>query len=100
VWNLGDDERHRDALATGDLVLVYIGAPRRIFIARAELASAVRDGAVSLGEVEAWEPPVPMSSVLPRIDRSAGARPDFDSGVVRITALEYETALSVARSSR
>ncbi|HTO26296.1 MAG TPA: hypothetical protein VMJ49_10370, partial [Gaiellaceae bacterium] len=43
-----------------------------------------------------WDPPVPMSAVLSRIDRSAGARADFEVGVVRITADEYETALAVA----
>ena len=92
-----EDEPHRDELAAGDLVLVYVGAPAREFIARAELASAVDDrGAVALAYVEEWDPPVPMSDVLSQIDRSAGARADFDSGVVRITAGEYETALAVA----
>jgi hypothetical protein len=54
---------------------------------------------VSLAGVEEWEPPVPMDSVLSRIDRSAGARADFDTGVVRITSTEYETALAVAHES-
>ena len=46
--------------------------------------------------VEEWNPRVPMSTVLSRIDRSAGARGDFEEGVVRITADEYATALAVA----
>ena len=37
-----------------------------------------------------------MSTVLSRIDQSAGARADFEVGVVQITSGEYETALSVA----
>jgi len=37
-----------------------------------------------------------MSAVLSRIDQSAGARADFEIGVVQITSREYETALSVA----
>jgi hypothetical protein len=37
-----------------------------------------------------------MDAVLRRIDRSKGARADFDEGVVRITPGEYETALAVA----
>jgi len=89
------EEPHRDALAPGDLVLVYLAAPERTFIARAELGPAV-PGGVSLAHVEEWDPPVPMSAVLSRIDRSAGARADFEVGVVRITADEYETALAVA----
>jgi hypothetical protein len=110
MWGIGADERHRDALAAGDLVLVYLGAPERKFIGRAELASAVHDwapseaqvypgdlaGGVLLAQVEEWDPPVPMSTVLSQIDRAANARADFEAGVVRITANEYEAALAVA----
>ena len=110
MWGVGAEEPHRDALAQGDLILVYLAAPERKFIARAELASAVHDwtpseaqvypgdssGGVLLAEVEEWEPPVPMSAVLAQIDRSGGARADFQIGVVQITADEYETALAVA----
>jgi hypothetical protein len=49
-----------------------------------------------LAQVEEWDPPVPMSTVLGQIDRSAGARADFEVGVVRITAHEYETAVAAA----
>jgi hypothetical protein len=104
------DEPHRNALASGDLILIYLGAPRREFIGRAELASAVHDwtlseaqvypgdspGGVSLARVEEWDPPVPMSTVLSQIDPAEGARADFETGVVRITANEFETALAVA----
>ena len=38
MWGVDADERHRNALAAGDLVLVYLGAPERKFIGRAELA--------------------------------------------------------------
>jgi hypothetical protein len=41
-----------------------------------------------------------MDEVLAQIDRSQGARADFDTGVVRITAAEYETAVAVATRSR
>jgi hypothetical protein len=40
MWGIGADERHRNALAVADLILVYLGAPERRFIGRAELASA------------------------------------------------------------
>ena len=110
MWGVGADEPHRDALVPGDLSLIYLAAPQRTFIARVELGSAVHDwtapeaqrypgdspGGVVLAEVEEWDPPVPMSAVLSRIDRSAGARGDFEGGVVRITADEYEAALAVA----
>ncbi len=110
MWGVGAEEPHRDALAPGDLALVYLAAPERKFVARAVLASAVHDwtpsedqvypgdsrGGVSLAHVEEWDPPVPMSTVLSEIDRSAGARADFEVGVVQITADEYETAVGVA----
>lgn len=53
-------------------------------------------GGVLLAALEEWDPPVPMSAVLSQIDTAEGARADFEVGVVRITANEYETALAVA----
>ncbi len=110
MWGVDADEPHRDALAAGDLVLVYLGATERKFIGRAELASAAHDwtpseaqaysgdlpGGVLLTQVEEWDPPVPMSAVLSQMDPAEKAKADFDVGVVRITEGEYETALAVA----
>jgi hypothetical protein len=110
MWGIDADEPHRNALAAGDLALVYLGAPERKFIGRAELASAAHDwtrseaqvypgdsaGGVLLAQVEEWDPPVSMSTVLSRIDPTENARADFEARVVRITASEYETALAVA----
>ena len=109
MWGVAADERHRKALAPGDLSLIYLGAPEREFIGRAELASAAHEwtpseaeafpggcpGGVSLAQVEEWDPSVPMSAVLSQI-ASESAKAEFDAGVVRITADEYETALAVA----
>jgi hypothetical protein len=110
MWGIDADERHRNALAAGDLILIYLGAPEREFIGSAELASAVHDwtrpevqvypgdapGGVLLAQVEEWDPPVPMNNVLSQIDPAENAKADFQAGVVRITAHEYETALAVA----
>jgi hypothetical protein len=110
MWGIDADEPHRNALAAGDLVLIYLGAPEQEFIGRGELASAVHDwtpseakvypgdspGGVLLAQVEEWDPPVPMSTVLSQIDPAENAGADFEAGVVRITANEYETALAVA----
>ena len=110
MWGIDADEPHRDALAAGDLVLVYLGAPDRELIGRAELASAVHEWSPSeaqvypgdatsgllLAQVEEWDPPVPMSAVLSQLERPDTARADFEQGVVRITANEFETALAVA----
>jgi hypothetical protein len=110
MWGIGANEPHRDALAPGDLILIYLGAPERMFIGRAELASAVHDwtpseaqlypgdspGGVLLAQVEEWDPPMPMKTVLSQIDPAENAKADFQAGVVRITASEYGTALAVA----
>jgi hypothetical protein len=110
MWGVDEDEQHRDALAAGDLILIYVGAPERVFIGRAELASAVHDwtpseaqaypgdspGGVLLARVEEWDPPVPMETVLSRIEPSENAKADFRTGVVRITANEHAAALAVA----
>ena len=110
MWGIDADERHGNALASGDLILIYLGAPERKFIGRAELASAVHDwkpsearvypgdspSGVLLAQVEEWDPPVPMKTVLSQIDRAGNARADFQAGVARITANEYETAIAVA----
>src|SRR5437764_7499514 len=104
MWGIDADEPHRNALAPGDLVLIYLGAPEREFIGRAELASASQDwtsseawvypgdspGGVLLAQVEEWDPPVPMRTVLSRIDPAGNAKADFQAGVVRTTASECE----------
>ena len=109
MWGVDDDEPHRDALAAGDLALIYLGSPQRLFIGRAVLASAVRawtpfeaplypgsaGAGVLLAEVEDWDPPVPMETVLSRIPPSEKSKADFLRGVVRITADEYETTLDL-----
>jgi hypothetical protein len=120
MWGIGGEEKYRDALAPADLVLIYLAAPRQEFIGQAELASAVRDwtpaeagtcpgnssGGVLLGHIEEWDPPVAMSTVLPRVDPDMSnpyvqqnARAGFQSGVVRISAHEYETVLAARQES-
>ena len=110
MWGVDAAEPHRDALALGDLILVYLGAPEREFIGHAELASAVHDwtpseaqvypgdspSGVLLAQVEEWNPPVPMETVLSQIGPEENAKADFQAEVVRITANEYETAIAVA----
>ena len=51
MWGIDADERHGNALAPGDLILIYLGAPEREFIGRAELASAAHDWTPSEAQV-------------------------------------------------
>lgn len=100
--------------------MIYIGRPEASFVGRAELASSVRDwtpdeaqvypgetqGGVLLGDVEEWDPPVPMQAVVARVDPTgsnpyvqANARDGFHNGVVLITEGEYEAVLAVRAES-
>jgi hypothetical protein len=110
MWGIDIDDRHREALGEGDVALMYLGAPVRQFVARAEVASRAHEwtpvearrypgdslGGVLLSQVEGWDPPVAMSAVLPQIDPAENAKADFGAGVVRITSGEFETAIEVA----
>jgi hypothetical protein len=117
MWGIGSDERHRDALAPGDLILIYLAPPERVFVGRAELASAARvwmpsedypgdsPSGVLLSHVEEWDSTVPMDVVVTRID-AAGVNPyvqanraGFRAGVVRISSHEYETVLAIRRET-
>jgi hypothetical protein len=89
MWGIDADEPHRNALASGDLILIYLGAPEREFIGRAELASAVHDwtpseaqvypgdspSGVLLAQVEEWDPPVPMKPCCRKSTRQGMPRP-------------------------
>jgi len=122
MWGVGSrDEGHRDPLGAGDLVLIYLPAPEREFIGRAELATAVHDctpseaeaypgespSGVLLSYVEEWEPAVPMDTVVQRIDPTssnplvqANAAAGFRYAVVRITDDEYEATVALGREAR
>jgi hypothetical protein len=121
MWGVGRDERYRDALAPGDLALIYLPAPEAEFIGRAELATAVHDwtpseaeaypgqspSGVLLSHVEEWDPAVPMETVVQRIDPTASnplvqanAAAGFRYAVVRITDDEYEATVALSREAR
>jgi hypothetical protein len=121
MWGIGRQERYRDALAPGDLALIYLPAPEAEFIGRAELATAVHDWSASeaeaypgdspsgvlLSHVEEWDPAVSMATVVQRIDPTASnplvqenAAAGFRTGVSRITDGEYENALDLSREAR
>ena len=120
IWGIGDDERHRAALAPGDLVLIYVATCRE-FIGRAELATAIHEwtpseaevypgdspSGVTLTDVEKWDLAVPMDIVVQRIDPTASnplvqanAARGFRMGVVVITDDEYEAVLALNREAR
>lgn len=94
MWTVDADEPHGDALAAGDRVLIYLGAPNREFIGRAEVASTTAGG-VLLAHIDEWRPPVPMDAALAQLRSNPYAKGDFDTVVVLITEHEYEVVLAL-----
>ena len=117
-WVVGRDERHRDALAPGDLALVFVALTRE-FVGRAELKTTFLDpmpsdpaasgpavSGVLLGDVEDWTSGVPLDVAVQRIDpnrsnpyvqaNAAG----FRAGVVQITVKEYDIVVSLRERAR
>ena len=117
-WVVSRDERHRDALAPGDLALVFVALTRE-FVGRAELKSAFLDpmpsdpaasgpavSGVLLGDVEDWTSGVPLDVAVQRIDPE-GSNPyvqanaaGFHAGVVQITVKEYDIVVSLRDRAR
>jgi hypothetical protein len=117
-WMVAREERHRDALAAGDLVLVFVALTRE-FIGRAMLETAFLDAmppqpaasgaamsGVLLREVEEWRSGVPLDVAVRRIDptssnphvqANAGG---FRAGVVQITGQEYDIVMALRNEVR
>jgi hypothetical protein len=111
-WVVSRDERHRDALAPGDLALVFVALTRE-FVGRAEVKTTLLDpmpsdpatapavSGVLLGDVEDWTRGVPLDLAVKRIDPK-GSNPyvqanaaGFRAGVVQITVKEYDIVVSL-----
>jgi hypothetical protein len=112
-WVVSRDERHRDALAPGDLALVFVALTRE-FVGCAEIKTTFLDpmpsdpaasgpavSGVLLGDVEDWTSGVPLNVAVQRIDPK-GSNPyvqanaaGFRAGVVQITVKEYDIVVSL-----
>jgi hypothetical protein len=117
-WVVSREERHRDALAPGDLALVFVGLTRE-FVGRAELKTTFLDpmpsdpatsgpalSGVLLGDVEDWTSGVPLDVAVQRIDPQ-GSNPHvqanaagFRAGVVQITVKEHDIVVSLRDRAR
>lgn len=82
-WPVGREERHREALAPGDLVLVFVAFTAE-FVGRAKLETAFLDSmpldpavsdtaatGVLLADAEMWTIGVPLAVAAQRIDPTA-----------------------------
>ena len=112
-WVFSREERHRDALAPGDLALVFVALTRE-FVGRAELKTTFLDpmpsnpaasgpavSGVLLDDVEDWTSGVPLDAAVQRIDPK-GSNPyvqanaaGFRAGVVQITVKEFDIVVSL-----
>ena len=112
-WVVSSEERHRDALAPGDLALVFVALTRE-FVGRAELKTTFLDpmpsdpaapgpavSGVLLGDVENWTSGVPLDVAVKSIDPTGSNAyvqanaAGFHSGVVQITVKEYDIVVSL-----
>jgi len=112
-WVVSRSERHRAALAPGDLALVFVALSREV-VGRAALKTTFLDpmpadpapsgpavSGVLLGDVEYWTSGVPLDVAVRRIDpdksnpyvqaNAAG----FRAAVVQITVQEYDIVLAL-----
>jgi hypothetical protein len=74
MWGIGGDEKHGDALAPADLVLIYLAPPKQEFIGQAELASAVHDWTAAEAEVYPGDSPCGVGEILPGLMRTGTRR--------------------------
>jgi hypothetical protein len=115
-WALSADERHCNALAAGDRVLMHVGRPQCAFVGCATLASAFSEwqrveslaapaddsGGVLLTDIADWPRVVPLDDAVRRIDPDArnpyvqANAKGFRSGIVEITASEYAAVLALS----
>jgi hypothetical protein len=116
-WLVGLEERHRDALAPGDLVLVFVARTGE-FVGQAELATGFLDGipgdaagsdpvsGVLLANAEEWMGGIPLAVAVQRIDPTAtnpyvqANAAGFRSGVVHITPGEYAHVMALHEEAR
>ena len=112
-WVVSREERHRDAIAPGDLALVFVALTRE-FVGRAEIKTTFLDpmpsdptisgravSGVLLVDVEEWTSGVPLDVAVQRVDPK-GSNPyvqanaaGFHAGVVQITVTEYNIVVSL-----
>ena len=112
-WVVNRKKHHRDALAPGDLALVFVALTRE-FVGRAELKTTFLDpmpsdpatsdiaaSGVLLVDIEDWTSCVPLDVAVQRIDPT-GSNPyvqanaaGFHAGVVQITVKEYDIVVSL-----
>ncbi len=114
LWGIGDRTANRDALAPGDEVLIYVGAPESSFIADARLSQGTHDwdpdearrypgsftAGVSFEATNLWAHPLRIAEVLGSLSiQETNPRARFFGGIVRITPSDFNTVRTAAQQS-
>lgn len=107
LWGIPQTAQARDKLAAGDRVLIYVGAPERVFIGHAMIAAGWHEwspdeatrypmtstfaAGIALSDVVTWPKPVPLSSVWPMTE-GAKTNPKalWYGAAVRVTKGDFE----------
>ena len=115
LWGIGAKAPNRTALARGDRVLVYVGAPESEFIGNAVLTSSVHEWTpdeaarypgemtegVTFSEIDLWPHPVSIRTVMPGLDlKKTNPKALFFSGVTRITQRDHEAVVAAGTEVR
>jgi hypothetical protein len=109
LWGIGEDAPNRAALAPGDRVLLYVGAPEKEFIGHAVLASeshqwtpeeadrypSAMTSGVAFSEVDIWPHPLSIRTAMPGLDlEKTNPNALFFSGVTKITQRDFEAVFT------
>lgn len=109
LWGIGEKAPNRTALAQGDRVLLYVGAPENEFIGHVVLASGAHEwtpdeaarypgdmaSGVAFSEVSLWQHPLALRTAMPGLDlETTNPKALFFSGVTKITQRDYESIVA------
>jgi hypothetical protein len=115
LWGIPETAQAKNKLAEGDRVLVYVGAPDRLFLGDARIASpwhhwtATELGAenaqhatagsfgagITLTDCRIWEKPVPLQTAWPQTQGAkTNPKARWYGAVARITGDDYDSILA------
>jgi len=109
LWGIGDKAPNRTAMAPGDRVLLYVGAPENEFMGHAVLASGAHEwtpdeedrypfgmtSGVAFSEASVWPHPLSIRTAMPGLDlEQTNPKALFFSGVTKITQRDFEAIIA------
>lgn len=114
LWGIPTTAQARGKIAVGDRLLVYVGAPERVFVGHATVAAGWHEwsseeaaqypltstfaAGIALDEAVAWPKPVPLASVWPGTE-GAKTNPNalWYGAAVRVTKGDHDAILAAGQ---